>query len=557
MQLTEEERLSIVQSVQGSESSYDPEVKMVTTVINGWNYHTDTLNAVYHHTTGSMGYALSLLDAGTPEYRQRAFDVIEKTISVQETDPNSKYCGIWPYYMEEPCTTKRSPVDRNWAEFMSVTLLDIYMGYKNELPPALIKQIEDALLLASKAIQRRNEGAGYTNIAIMGIYVTYMVSHILDNPELQQYSMFKLHEFYDYTLAKNGFREYNSPNYTLVALDELCRMRQHLVEPEVKKIVDELYYIGWSTIARHYHKPSGQWAGPHSRSYQTLVNKPEVYGLLYRASGGKINLGYEDHSFTRLHHQLPEQLLPYFLNPVYPRIEKEVFENEEPTIEGTCYLTDQYAISSASKASFWNQRRGVVAYWGTPTEPSYLYVRLLHDNYDFSSGHAFNQQKDNTILSLFNFTTNGGDKHIDIDILKDGKFTAKDLRVRFEFGNVDVNLLTLPEKNQPVRLSIDGMQVDIHLFYGVFGTCRGYWEKGSDETHAWLDYVLYAGAEKEFDLTKTDAAAIGYTLRVTADNEPLPEAVEYAVKDGVLSARWNGLETAIPVKPVKRLGQFL
>ena len=60
---------------------------------------------------------------------------------------------------------------------------------------------------------------------------------------------------------KKGFTEYNSPTYTIVALDELNRMQRHIVEPEAKRMIDELYEMGWEMIARHYHKPSGQWVG--------------------------------------------------------------------------------------------------------------------------------------------------------------------------------------------------------------------------------------------------------------------------------------------------------
>jgi hypothetical protein len=497
---------------------------------------------------------VALLDLGDPQYKQRAFDLIDATIALQDTDPDSKSCGVWPYFMEEPLATKKSPIDYNWADFNAVSLLDIYMGHKEELPADLTKKVEDAIILAAKSIQKRNCGPGYTNIAIMGTYVTYMVSHLFNLPEMQEYAIARLKTFYDYTLEKNGFSEYNSPTYTITALDELDRMKRHIIEPEAKKMIDALYTIAWEIIAKHYHQPSAQWAGPHSRSYSTPVNA-SFYGILYQASDGKIDLGIQSkRSDVKIKHQIPESLVPYFLTPRYPRVERDVFENQEPQIIGTTYLTNQYAISSANRSSLWNQRRPFLVYWGTQQQPRYLQVRLLHDLYDLSAATYFSEQKDNTILSAINFATNGGDKHISIDVLKDGKFTAKDLRLRFEFGNVAVGNLQLPaNENAPVGFTLDGLQFTLQLFYGVFGKYKGHWEKGGDETHAWLDYVVYSGDEKEIDLTTTDVAAFGYTFGVAAEGEKIPEEkVSYEVKQGLLNASWNGLKVSVPVKPDKK-----
>ena len=126
----------------------------------------------------------------------------------------------------------------------------------------------------------------------MGTYVTYVTSHLFDMPEMQEYANERLKKFYEYTQEKGGFSEYNSPTYSIVAIDELNRMQRHIVEPEAKRMIDELYVKCWEMIARHYHKKSAQWAGPHSRSYRTLVST-SYYGILKEASEGKVNLGYD------------------------------------------------------------------------------------------------------------------------------------------------------------------------------------------------------------------------------------------------------------------------
>lgn len=530
---------------------YDPNGKMITQVLKGWNYHTDAESGTFHDVRASLFYAVYLLDCGMKEYEQRAFDIIDKTISLQDTTPTSRSCGVWPYFEEEPLATKKSPIDYNWADFNAASLLDIYMGHKDRLPADLLKKVENALILASKSIQKRNCGPGYTNIAIMGTYITYVTSHLFNIPEMQDYANKRLKRFYDYTLEKGGFSEYNSPTYSIVAIDELNRMQRHIAEPQAKQMVDELYAKCWDMIARHYHKKTAQWTGPHSRSYSTLIDT-FFYGILKESSDGKIDLGYEpERADVKIKHRIPENLLPYFLTPQYPRTEIDVFEKEEPQVVGTTYLTDNYALSSVSRSSMWNQRRPLTAYWGELNTAHYLQIRLLHDQFDFSTASIFTQQKENNVLAVINFGTNGGDKHLSIDRIQDGKFKANDLRLRFEFGNCKELNTTLPVKeDEAFTVQAYDSQTAIRLLEAKFGNSKGYWEKGSDGKNSWVDYVIYSGEEKDFDLTKIAQAAYAFALSFgNQSDEVSVNKANTVITDNLLNASWGNLSVQAPIKP--------
>lgn len=537
---------------------YDPEGKMITQELKGWNYHTDAEIGIFHDVRSSFYYAVALLDCGIKEYEQRAFDIIEKTISLQDTNTNSRSCGVWPYFEEEPLATKKSPIDYNWADFNAVSLLDIYMGHKDKLSSELQESIKNALILAAKAVQKRNCGSGYTNIAIMGTYVTYVTSRLFDIPEMQEYATKRLKIFYDYTMEKGGFSEYNSPTYSIVAIDELNRMQRHIVEPGAKKMIDELYAKCWDMIARHYHKKTAQWAGPHSRSYSSLIDT-SFYGILKEASDNKIDLGYNpERADVKIKHHIPESLLSYFLTPQYPRSEIDIFEKEEPQIIGTAYLTDNYVISSVSRSSLWNQRRPLTAYWGELNKAHYLQVRLLHDMFDFSTASIFTRQKENNILAVINFGTNGGDKHLSIDRIQDGKFKAKDLRLRFEFGNCKEINTTLPLKpNEAFTINACESQTVIRLLENKFGNLKGYWEKGNDKENCWVDYVIYNGQEKDFDLTQIQQAVYAFALSFgnLTDHVSVKNA-HATISNNILEASWDDLAVQAPVKPVKCPGNL-
>lgn len=551
IKVSETSKQVLLKNITEMNKLYDPEGKMITQKLNGWNYHTDAVSGTFHDVRSSFYYAVYLLDSGMKEYEQRACDVIEKTISLQDTDPNSPSFGVWPYFEEEPLATKKSPIDYNWADFNAVSLLDIYMGHKDKLSADLLKKVENALILAAKSVQKRNCGPGYTNIAIMGTYITYATSHLFNMPEMQDYASKRLKKFYDYTLEKGGFSEYNSPTYSIVAIDELNRMQRHIVEPEARQMIDELYAKCWDMIARHYHKQTAQWTGPHSRSYSTLIDA-SFYGILKEASNNKIDLGYDpQRADIKIKHQIPENLLPYFLSPQYPRTEIDIFEKEEPQIIGTSYLTDNYAISSVSRSSLWNQRRPLTAYWGELNTAHYLQVRLLHDLYDFSTASMFTQQKDNRILAAINFGTNGGDKHISIDRIRDGKFKAKDLRLRFEFGNCKEIDATLPTRDKNTfTVNAYGCQTTIRLLEAKFGNLKGYWEKGNDEKNSWIDYVIYSGNEKDFDLTEIAQAAYAFALSFGEQSDEISvNKANATISGNTLDASWDNLSVQIPVKP--------
>lgn len=544
------------------EGSFDVDFKMISRELEGWQYHIDSPpGTIVHDVRASFGYARQLLNLGDTESVQRAIAILEKTVPLQDKDVNSKTCGVWPYFPEEPLATKIAPTDYNWADFNATTLLDIYMENHQQLPDTLVLDIEKSLVLAAKSIKKRDIGWGYTNISLMGSYVTYMVSHMFNLEGMQTYSINRFQKFYEQTLNLGGFLEYNSPTYNKVALDIILQMKEHIVEPSVKVKIDSMYAVGWDMIARHYHKPTMQWSGPHSRSYATLL-KSASYSFLREATKGVVNHPNETASLYDINnkkHQVPSYLIPYFEDPVYPRLERDTIFEGEPEIVLTSYLTDDYVISSASFSTMWNQRRPLLAYWGTPEQTKYLQLRFLHDGYDFCTATLYSQQKDNKILAAINMAEMSGDKHPLIHIIEDGKFKAKDLRLRFEFGNVALDNLTIPTTiTGSTLINIEGVQWQLHMVETVFDANEIYWEKGQDINSAWLDLVIFNGKEAEFDLSEIEKAFICFGLEITTDTEDvLHTAPEKSITDGIMKATWDSMQLKIPVVPTLPKNQWL
>ncbi|MDR1808921.1 MAG: hypothetical protein LBR34_00765 [Prevotella sp.] len=509
--------------LQEKNKRYDPAAKMLFCVTQEKHYHSDLdSGVVVHQTRESLEYAAALLKTGDPVYMQRGVDIIRTVLPMQEKDPSLPYCGVWPYYPEDPLHNRKAAVDYNWADFIAVPLIDVIINHSDYMGKELVGEIKDALMLAACAIRRRNVQPDYTNVCIMGTYVCYIVGDICRQPEMTAYAQKRLKHFYDYTIRNGGFIEYNSPTYTLVAMDELLRMKQTIVRRQDKEMIDELYGMTWDLIARHFHRPSGQWCGPNLRAYSSLADS-SFYRLLYNASHGKIEIqgNYLRIPNVTKPHRIPDSILPKFTGLPLPRTEIDTFVIAAPpakSIVGKLYAGKTFALASVNQGYMWNQTRPLIAHWGTVEHPSYLRVRFLHDGYDFSAVNIACVQDTSTILAIFNVAADGGDTHPNLDRIQNATIEASDLRLRIEAGgNLSGVRFILPRHSDGfVTFASPDVQASIRIPYAQWDDLSGYWEQSAAGKTIQADYVLYAGAPKTFELNKLEEAVLGLYLSLSA-----------------------------------------
>ncbi len=97
------------------------------------------------------------------------------------------------------------------------------------------------------------------------------------------------------------------------------------------------------------------------------------------------------------------------------------------------------------------------------------------------------------------------------------------------------------------------MQIAIQLLEARFGSWKGHWEQGKDEKNAWIDYVIYAGEEKDFDLTKIDQAVYALALSVGSKvDEVAIKDTKSILSEGMLQVSWGRLSVEVPVKPTEK-----
>lgn len=554
IQNTDSLRQDLVKLLELNDPYYNKEIGLLGGFTNPHAIHTTLpIGTPVHRTRESAAYALSCLDSGVEWRRERAIQALEALLRLQDKDPASPTCGVWPWYYENPLA-EMNPPDMNWADFLGVQLLKIAINHNKTLTAELQTQLREAIIRAAESIIRRDVSMAYTNIAIMGTYVTCIAGQCYNIPDLRNYGAERLRRFHKFTVETGGFPEYNSPTYTIIALAELARLRYDLKDPEGIRLVSQLYEMLWSDIATHYHQPTRQWAGPHSRSYSTLINPhaalflthsvpTEVLGYTTPANKQSKDNLYTTSDLLHAPAPCPDKFYDCFRGISAPRNHVQTFTKDSPPVVGYTRLTPAYTIGSVNQNIMWDQRRNVVGYWKSSESEtsSTLHLRFLHDGYDFSSANVITAQQDGSLLAGINLATNGGDRHCNLDILKEGKVEASDLRLRLHLTNISESV-ELPQMDfdKPAVLKLEQVNLMMRIEKAAFGPHKPYCEVSRDDLSVYLDVVLYHGPKQVIDLNAIDQAYIVLALTMWAEDEPAPDTtpITVQIEERRLVARW-------------------
>ncbi len=530
---------------------YDPALCMVGETFHAIGYHSRMTEGAWVHSTRlALDYALALLEAGEAG---RACDVLDKVVSLQDTDPVSPTYGIWSWLLEEPLP-QMAPPDWNWADFLGARLAQALVLHRDALPDALAVRMGESLGHAAWSIFRRNVGPSYTNIALMGAAVTAAAGELLDEPRLLAYGRRRLRRFMESTEFHGGLNEYNSPTYTIVALDECERMLLLVRDAGVRADAEALRAFIWGTIAEHFHPGTAQWAGPHSRAYSNRL-APHTAGRLAAMTGAPVPVHPSVPAGTSQLPQAgllpcPEELRARFVRLPAPEVEvRRRFirrETEEASTYGVTWLCDDACLGSVSHGTGWNQNRPVLAYWRTADDPAVvLRVRVLHDGRDFAGAAVRSAQQGPRVLTAFGLFTGAGDFHPSLDCPPGGVYTITDLRVRYELLGVGARVETLGADRYALRAG--DRRVVLYAPPGRFGDATVTWAPGEIDGGVCLDGLCYAGPAHPLDPATMGPVA----LAVAATLGPEVDAPPTLHEDGdTLAWAWDSLTLTTPARAV-------
>lgn len=560
----------LLSTLPNEDQRFDPFAKMlVATKADGHSDRSTLKTGVTHPTHASLNYAAAMLDTGEGWRVERANQILRVVIGLQDTDTFSKTHGLWPWSLEEPLAKTLSP-DFDSADFCAIPLLMCWVFNRERIDRNLFEPLRAAIVHATQSIQRHDIAPSYTSIAVLGTAVTLLAAQELKLPELRAYAKERLRRLHAHIVRQGSFAEYNSPDDTLLILQELSRLLWLLKDSRDRAIVSALHERAWKHVADHFHPPTAQWAGPHSRSHETdLRRRPATLAFLQAASGNRLKFALpEPQPFSLEAYRIPLECPRKFLRPLAqldkPRETFETFVQRDVTkpgsanaIVGTTWLHPHFTLGTVNRGDFWRQRHPFIAYWGTPTATRFLRLRCLKDGMDFASALMFSAQHQGAVLTAVTLCTNHGDAHPSLDPLKDGTIVAKDLRLRFELGGdlAGCTVRTIGMDKKAVVIQDQSIRFLLRPLAGSFAGADVRWEFPELGLAKSVDVILYSSEEKPFDLVKLPEAFVCFTFEDWPyEQRELPATnAEVRANSGRLQARWQTrgrtLSLDVPVKP--------
>jgi len=554
--------MTLEKALEEWERGFDANLGLTGRPFKSPGYHTKVPDGAWvHPTLDNLKYAVALLESGTREHVDRACRIIDVVLGLQDVDPRRETYGIWPWLYEEPLDQMARP-DWNWADFCGGELALALSQYSERLPPDPATRMRAALGHAARAIVKRNVGPGYTNIAVAGGAVTAAAGELLDDARFLDYGRRRLERFVEYTREQGGFNEYNSPTYGIVTL-YWCEWIMHVVhDAAARRAGEDIRNLAWTAVSEHFHPGTNQWAGPHSRAYADRL-APYTAGFLSARIGMEIPvhpaMGGSNAPQYRVVPALPaprEAAARFRSLPEVPHLVRRRFIRRFPqdrSTWGTTWFTEDACLGSVNHDTFWVQRRPIIGYWRTPSDPAVVFrVRLLHDGRDFASGLVFSRQEGPRILLMAGLATNYGDWHPGLDRPADATFAARELRLRFQLDGRETHVSRVREG--VFDLAAGERRVRVLSGPGCFDDNPVHWETGRCDDVVFVDAVLYDGPRRKLALRSLGAtwvaAGVECLGRGEAGTTAAPQARE--VEEGMIEAEWSalpGLRVRAPAHP--------
>jgi hypothetical protein len=314
--------------------------------------------------------------------------VARLVLEALERNPDKAGWGIYVPYIGHPLDDTQ---DKNWAAFVGTELLRILQYDEHRLagwPPEDRTLLREGICLPALSAIKRDVRVGYTNVVMMTLYLLLGAGKLLNDSEIRKAGEEKLGRMMRFTRTTGSFEEYNSPTYSGIVLPALVSLADLEKDGPLAGDTRKLLEMFVRHLSLHYHAPTGELGGPHSRAYaDTLRQRSHLPVYLY--SGGvprpdgplpglDIVPGVADGYPAAVPGlDLPPSLYKAFTSgfrkPVETRelvewVGRDVSlpapENELPRFRmTTTYREKTFVLGSVNELDVWTQRRNVLANW--------------------------------------------------------------------------------------------------------------------------------------------------------------------------------------------------
>jgi len=366
--------------IEGAREKYDGDLGLV---------HMETTEGSWHSPRSSLTFAIALLL--TEDDASEAERIILKVLTMQERRDGDPHYGNFKWLYEDEAVT-----DLNAVEFVLEGLCNILMRCRERISEATWGQIAEAMRLGLQEIDNLNVHWTYTNIYLLDVHNRILGGQLLGDDSIAQRGLARLKDWAERTRADGAPHEFNSATYSAVQINALSSIVEFAGNAEARVVALGMEEFLWRHVAVHFHPPTLQLAGPHSRAYRRdVVGAPDYLKvLLYKLLGEPKLIGgtpYYDGSGREgnVIVAISEYNCPPDARALFERVEtREVHEtpDREEGLATVTYLTPAYALGTMSQPygvgqppEVWPGHDSCILYFTKQAEPGYgvLYMRYL------------------------------------------------------------------------------------------------------------------------------------------------------------------------------------
>ena len=273
--------------------------------------------------------------------------------------------------------------------------------------PDLRAEILKAVQIATCELESLNVSVAYTNIALLDAFNTVLAGQVLGDEHLLARGRARLDQWIAFTNRSGAVPEYNSPTYLAVDLVALAGLAERAADPAVAikaRLMEEQL---WLHLATHYHHPSAQLAGPHSRAYHNDVTGGicGIKHILYRCLGDERLQQASDYTPAiawkcsgRAPFHVTDYLLRLLDGKPFPYTVQEIADLDNG-VDLYTYMTPAYALGTVSAGNN-PQNNRLILYYRKDGAPGYgvLFSRYLVNEKAFGSFyHATDRSRGNNL----------------------------------------------------------------------------------------------------------------------------------------------------------------
>jgi hypothetical protein len=335
-----------------------------------------------HQPHASLWYAGVLLEDGDLVGAER---IVGRVLEMQELREPDPHYGNFRWHWED-----EGIVDLNACQFVMEALLRLPF---EKLGEELRARVFEAVRLALTEAERLDVHWTYTNIHLLDVHNRVLAGQLLGDAAVVQAGADRLREWARRTKEVGAPHEFNSPTYAAVDLNCLADLANRAEDASTRQLALEMEQFVWRHVASHWHAPTMQLAGPHSRAYRRDVVGASGFlkVVLYKLLGAERLLaaspyydgpGAEGHLIVAgIDYHCPPDAEAMFREPATRDVRETV--GLSPRCETRTQITPGFALGTMTRPygvgeppEPWPMDTACIAYWKREGDaPGVLYTR--------------------------------------------------------------------------------------------------------------------------------------------------------------------------------------